>query len=203
VIGSGVCTAITFVGLKPGSTDWTRQSARMSRPADTSSTTDAATSEATRIDRSRSVRRPAPARDPSRRPERSRSLTTRMAGTTPNPIPVATVTIAANTRTRGSMAVASPTGSVAGTSRASSGTAAMATATPSSPPAADSKGLSVNSWRTSRSRPAPIAVRIASSFRRFRTRASRRPARFVHAMSRTQSDAPVSPTSSSRLCADT
>jgi hypothetical protein len=47
----------------------------------------------------------------------------RSAGTTPNPMPVASVTIAAKIRTRGSIALAAATGSVAGTRRARSGVA--------------------------------------------------------------------------------
>ena len=85
-------------------------------------------------------------------------------------------------------------GSEAGTSLASNGTAAAATSTPSAPPASASTRLSVINWRTSRSRPAPMAALTASSLWRASPRASSRFARFAQAISSTQIAAPLSAT---------
>jgi hypothetical protein len=61
----------------------------------------------------------------------------------------------------------------------------------------------VSSWRSRRSRPAPSAVRTASSWRRTSARASRSDARFVHAISKTQNAAPSSAVTISRDCGAT
>ena len=58
-------------------------------------------------------------------------------------------------------------------------------------------------WRTSLSRPAPIAVRTANSFRRPNVRARRRFARLVQVISNTHAEAAKSAASSSRDCSET
>ena len=63
----GVCSVSTPSGLNPGSMPCTVSSARISSPAETSSTTDATISTTTSAERSRSFC-PPPARAPSRRP---------------------------------------------------------------------------------------------------------------------------------------
>ena len=188
---------------KPGSTACTRQRARMSRPADTSSTTERATSAITSAPRSRSRRPPTPARAPSRKPAASTSRSARQAGAMPKPTAMRTVVIAAKTRMRQSTVGVSAIGSVVGTRRATSGVAVKARSTPSAPPSSASSRLSVRSWRSRRSRPAPSAVRTASSCRRTSARASSRLARFVHAMSRTHKAAPKSAFNSRRAWGET
>ena len=89
-------------------------------------------------------------------------------------------------------------GRVVGISRPSSGTAAIATATPRPPPSVATSRLSVRSWRTNRSRPAPSAVRTTSSRWRTSPRASSRLARLAQAMSSTHSEAPHNPRSKRR-----
>ena len=60
----------------------------------------------------------------------------------------------------------------------------------------------MRSWRTRRSRPAPRAALTASSWRRWKARASSRLARLVHAIRSTHSAAPKSATSRRRDCRD-
>ena len=156
----------------------------------------------TSAERSRSFW-PPPLRAPSRSPPRSASPPTRSTGARPNAMPVTTVRPIANSRTRMSTLGVLAIGSVAGTSRFSSGTAISATITPSAPPTPASSRLSVISCRIMRSRPAPIAVRTASSRRRPSARASSRFARFAQAISSTHAAAPQSASSSSRDCCDT
>ena len=66
-IGSEVCSVRTPSARKPGSLAWTFQIARISRPLEMSSTSDATTSATTSVDRSRSLRR-----RPSERPRGAR-----------------------------------------------------------------------------------------------------------------------------------
>jgi|GEM_PF-4295299 len=84
----------------------------------------------------------------------------------------------------------SETGREIGIRRDAIGTAAVARARPRAPPTTARTRLSVMSCRASRCRPAPIAILTASSLRRESARASRRFARFVHAIRRSPSAAP-------------
>ena len=70
--------------------------------------------------------------------------------------------------------------------------------TPIAPPTIDSIRLSASSWRSSRLRLAPIAVRMAISFCRAAARASSRLAMLAHAISSTKPTAPSS--TSSAVC---
>ena len=67
-----------------------------------------------------------------------------------------------------------------------------ASSSPKIPPARPSSVFSVRSWRTSRARPAPIAVRSAISRRRDADRDSSRFATFAEAISSTKPTAPNS-----------
>ena len=80
----------------------------------------------------------------------------------------------------------SVSGSDIGMSRASSGTEATATRTPSAPPSRARSRLSVTSCRTRRSRPAPSAARSSSSRLLAYARASSRFARLAQAISSTE-----------------
>jgi hypothetical protein len=159
-----------------------RQIARMSSPEETSSTIEPVTSRTTSALRTRCCDRPG----------------CRSAGSTPKPRPVMAISTAASVSTRKSRLGTSCSGSVVGTSCASSGRPAHARNTPAAPPMTASRTLSVTSCRTRRSRPAPRAVRIDSSRARLTPRASSSPARFAQARSRMHSDAPQSATSSRR-----
>ena len=133
-----------------------------------------------------------PPRAPSFNADPSVDRHVRRAGNTPNTRPVRTVSSPAPKSSRRSTGGTSAIGSVEGTSLAMSGADATATITPSAPPAPASTRLSVNIWRTRRSTLAPIAARTANSVRRASARAISRFARLVHAISNTQSEAPMS-----------
>src|SRR5207253_2557117 len=62
--------------------------------------------------------------------------------------------------------------------------------TPTIPPSTERGKVSVTSWRMIRPRPAPRAVRTATSVLRDAARASNRPATFAHPMIRTNATAP-------------
>ena len=188
----------TLSALKPGSRACTVHRARISRLAEASSTTDAVISTTTSAERSRSLPEPPPERSPSRSPAADALPVARSAGTRLKASPVSAVSATAKPSTRRSIAGPPAIGRAAGTRRASSGTAPHANATPSTPPRAPSSRPSVASWRTMRSRPAPMAARTASSCARARPRPSSRLARLAQAMSSTHSEAPQSATSSSR-----
>jgi len=201
-IGRAVSIVSTPSAWKPGSVASMRHNARTSKPAETSSTTQAATSPITSTERSRSLC-PPPARAPSRSALKSDWRHARSAGNTPKPTPVRQETSAAKISTRTSIDGACAMGSEAGTNRVSKRTAPAATSTPAAPPVSASTRLSVISWRTRRSRPAPMAVRTASSRCRANPRAINRFARFAQAISSTQSAAPLSAISNNRDCCDT
>ena len=169
----------------------------MSKPADTSSTTDPTISATTSVDRSRSVPRLAP-RAPSFNADPSVERHVRNAGRTPNTRPVTSVSMAAPTSIRRSTGGTSAIGKVEGTSRAIRGAETTARRTPNIPPAPASSRLSVIICRTNRSTLAPTAARTANSVRRESARDINRLARLVHAISSTQSDAPTSPHNSMR-----
>ena len=77
-----------------------------------------------------------------------------------------------------------------GLSTSRSRTPHVASTSPSAPPITDSKTLSVRSWRSSRPRAAPSALRTAISACRAFERARSRFAMFAHAMSSTNTTAP-------------
>ena len=70
---------------------------------------------------------------------------------------------------------------------------------PKIPPTIEISKLSVSSWRTMRPEPAPTAFRIANSLARIAPRASRRFARFAHAISKTKITAPINTRSAGRV----
>ena len=91
----------------------------------------------------------------------------------------------ANTSTRASSAIASCRGMLSPPSVTKNRVAQYASRTPAMPPTNASTNASVTIWRISMPRPAPSAVRIASSFRRADVRPSIRLARFAQAISST------------------
>ena len=126
-----------------------------------------------------------PLRAPSRSPSLARSRWCWSNGTMPNATPVTIVRAIANPTTRTSMDGVSAIGNAVGTRRERIGRVAAASARPSTPPVPVTTRLSVSSCRSTRSRPAPSAMRTAISRRRTIARASRRLVRFAHAINST------------------
>src|SRR5262245_2215043 len=188
--GSDIWIVSTESGRNPGSIDWTRHRARVNRPAVTRRTIESEISTITKIERKRSRRPPIPDREPSRNPSIFTLLHARHAGKTPKTSPVASVTRLVNANTRGSSIVASVNGNRVVMIADNTGSRAAAIRIPINPPATASTTLSVSNCRIRRSRPAPIAARTVSSFRRAIALANRRLVKFVHAISSTQNDAP-------------
>ena len=151
---------------KPDRVAWIVHSARISRPAETSSTTDATISATTSAERSAPCgRRPRARLRAARRRSafaadaQHRRQAERDAGERGQHSGEQQHAHVDRRRRSRSAAWSAPAAPAAAPPR-------QATATPSAPPTAASSRLSVISWRTSRSRPAPIAVRTASSRRR-------------------------------------
>ena len=125
-------------------------------------------------------------------------LTDRNVGRMPSRRPVPRDTASVNSRTRRSMPASSEISiGRGGVSVSSPRVAALATASPHTPPRSEMSRLSVSSCRTSRARLAPSDARIANSLRRARERASSRLAIFAQAMSRTSATIPSRPQPSS------
>ena len=130
----------------------------------------------------------------------------RQAGIIPNTPPVNTEMIAVNPRTVVSTSMRPSIGRNFAAEASMNVVPQTAARTPSVPPASESSKLSVRNWRTSRSRPAPSAARIAISLWRAVERASKRLPTFAHAIRSTNPTAPKSihnagrnlPTKSSR-----
>ena len=197
--GRGVLSVNTPVVRKPVSVDDTRHKARPSSPTDTSSTTESATCDTTRVDRTVSVRRPLPTRLDSRSAATSAPEAARRAGNTPNASAVSRVVAIATPRNRMSTDGLSASGSDVGTSRVRSGVLATASATPRMPPRIAITRDSVSICRMRRSRPAPMAARTAISRSRETLRLRSRLARFVLAMRSRQIAAAAMPMTSVRV----
>ena len=132
---------------------------RRNSPANTTSTSDSATCDAT-SERSSSRRR----RPPTSRPEEAarREAVERSAGSSPNSRQVSTAAATVNPRTRASGVRSSGSRSAAGIATRSNATLPHhANARPSAPPKPASNADSVSSCRTIRDRPAPSARRVA------------------------------------------
>lgn len=87
----------------------------------------------------------------------------RKAGISPKMRPAARATAAVKSSTGTPTATSARRGTSAGARRSSSGVASFAAATPVTPAASARTAASVTSWRTTRARDAPRAVRMASS----------------------------------------
>ena len=128
------------------------------------------------------------------------------AGSRPNSTPAASAVSAENVSARVSIAIGFQLRRSAGRSAARSGCEIHARPTPAAAPTTASSTLSVKSCRTTRSRLAPSADRIASSRLRDTPCVSSKPATFAHATSNSSATAPtiavstsvVLPTSASR-----
>ena len=104
------------------------------------------------------------------------------AGTIPNRTPTTADTATANAATRRSRRTSSSRGRFSGARASSPSTPHFAMTRPRTPPAVASTRLSVSSCVTRRARPAPSAVRTASSRRRPAPRASSSPATLAQAI---------------------
>ena len=174
---------------------------RIIRPEPTSSTNASATSATTAPSRSQ---RPAP--PPTRRPlERSTSITSGRdafhAGSTPKISAAANDASAVKASTVPSSDTAVARGRPSGDSWISASMPNCASSSPKPPPIAASTRLSATSWRTMRQRLPPMAARTASSRSRAEARTSSRLATFAHAISSTNTTAPISATSCGRTSA--
>ena len=191
VSGRSTVIDMTCAGRKPSSIVRSRWKLRSIRPAPVSSIRASATSATTSPPRSRP--RPVVARMPLPGDAAEPGPVAATAGASPNATPVTRATPKVNSNTPASIRMSCVRGIVpAGASASSPRIPASATGTPTAAPSRNSTVLSVSSWRTSRPRPAPSAVRIATSFRRAAPRMRSRFATFAHAMSSTNATAPAS-----------
>jgi hypothetical protein len=172
---------------KPGSNRSSLRRSRTSSPAMVSSGSATATCPATRRSRNamRRERLPGPL-SPDLSTEARSVFSIWNAGASPKSSELSTAAASENRSTRSSRRMVSDTGSVVGNS--SVFRARMAPTEMAMPPALPirpSSRLSVSNWRSSRPRPAPIAMRTANSRERARARLSSRFATFAHAINRT------------------
>ena len=113
-------------------------------------------------------------------------------------MPHASETAMVNAATRRSRPGVTKLGNVTGLCAMQRATATRASTSPTAAPSIVSTQLSVISWRSSRPRPAPSAVRTAISRRRASDRAISRLATLAQAMSRTNATAAISVSSAGR-----
>jgi len=125
-------------------------------------------------------RAPVPCRPPPARSARGASADDRRAGRTPATATVSAAMIAAKIRTRASMPGSPSSCSHCGIRRVSAPKVAALTIQPPAAPAAASRTASINSCRAIAARPAPSAVRTASSRRRSSPCASSSPRTLTH-----------------------
>ena len=162
---------------------------RTVRPAANNSSEASAISETTSAMRMRRLT-PAGARPPSFRATFTSCPARFQAGSRPNTTPVTTESASVNISTRGSSRMwLRPTNATpSGVSWRSAAIAHHATNSPAAPPARPSTTDSVSICPAIRVRPAPTALRTATSRRRFAAFASSRLATFTHAISSTNAD---------------
>ena len=134
-------------------------------------------------------------RPPSCSVVRKPGCAVRRAGARPKRIPEIIEMAAAKTNTRPSKPIASARGRCCGSSPTAACVPQAARIRPRPPPRMESSTLSVSSWRITRLRLAPKAVRIANSRARTVARASRRLATFTQAINNTN---PTAANSTSR-----
>ena len=181
----------TFRMSMPGWTANRRRSVRPNIPAVTSRTMAKAISDTTKpLCRRREL--PARVRPPARSVcSRSREGA-RRAGASPKRRPLNREAPTANRSTCQSNCTSSARGKLPGQSATNGRTPTAASKAPNKPPESPSTALSVRHWRTSRLRPAPRAVRMASSRSRETARANSRLATLTQAISSTTLTAPSS-----------
>ena len=188
---------------KPGCTRWTRMKLLISRPAPASSATASASSATTNPLLTRRLRRPVIApRPPSFRAPTSAPRVTWKAGILPNRRPVSIATSPANAATVASTRTSPRRGMPSGCRLTSASLPHQARSNPQMPPPSDSSTLSVSNCRISRPRPAPSAVRTASSLSRAAARASVRLATLMQAIKSTNPTAPRTSNSDIRSLAN-
>src|SRR5882724_9258572 len=190
----------TFFASNPGFTFHSAVKVRIISPAPTSKTSASAISAATSA-RCTRWRVPLPPRPPSLRARCAVAFVVLNAGISPKQIPASNEIAAAKIRTRPSIPASEERGSVIGSTRNAAFVPLAASSTPSPPPIAASKMLSVSSCRRIRPWPAPRALRIANSCVRAIERASRRLATFTQAISSTNPTAPNNNSRNGFTCA--
>jgi hypothetical protein len=185
------CRVSTDEGSNPGLSAARFRTDRIIRPAPTSSTTASDSSTTTSPLRSRRDWRPSPVRADSFNAPFTSTPRACRPGARPTRMPHATDTAIVNAATRRSMPGVTKLGRETGLCLTSADTAARARSRPPAAPISVSTQLSVISWRSSRPRPAPSAVRRAISRRRASDRAMRRLATLAHAISSTKATAAI------------
>ena len=183
---------------KPGRTRRISAKLRRRSPAPASSISESANWPTTSARRSRPREGPTVPGPPSLRPSTRLVRVACSAGTRPNSTVVSAVSAAAKPSTARSSRTSARWRIDSGAAASSRSSDQMESSTPQTVPASASNALSVRSWRTSRDRGAPSAVRTAISLLRAAPRASIRFATFAQAMSRTSRTAPRSTRSGCR-----
>ena len=186
-------------GSKPIFTSSTLIRLRISRPAPTSSTQAKATSDTTRALRTQV--RPRPSVDPRLASFSALVITDPdacSAGATPKTRPVTSARITAKPSAAPSVRTSRSSGMLTASSWVSSRVPPRAMIRPSTAPLHDSTSPSVSSCASSRRRPAPSAMRMATSFCRAAVRASSRFDRLAQTISMTMPTAPASTHAASR-----
>jgi hypothetical protein len=167
------------------SAPWSARRLRTRSPAPATTTIASDTWPTTRPWRSACAPGPAEApRPPPRSHAPGSPRADRSAGSSPASSAAAAVAASAKNSTRASAWIISRLGSSGGARATSTRTAAKASPVPSTPPRSASVPLSVRSWRTRRPRPAPSALRTASSRVRAEPRTSSRLATLTQAIRR-------------------
>ena len=166
---------------------------RSKSDAPTSRTSASASWAARRIRRRVAARRPEVARPgASRRASESTDPEAENAGRRPASAAAASPAASAKRRERASTEISALRGRAAPPSRTRAAVSQTAPSVPRAPPESASTTVSARKCRTMRPRDAPMAVRIATSRRRARPRASSRFATFTQASNRTNATATTS-----------
>ena len=185
-----ISTATTPSGENPGSIRSRRTKLDTRSAVTTSRVTDNATCIPSSVARTRCPPRSVAPWPPARSAAWTSRAATRHAGSNATTRPATTAVAPANAITLTSMLTSLTRGKSSGAVRTNRLIASHATSSPSAPPIVASNSCSRTTWRTSRSRLAPSAVRTAASRSRPTVRVSDRLARFEHAISTTAAIAP-------------
>ena len=189
--GSQMRMVNTFSGRKPGSTCIKRRKLFSSSPAPASSTSDKAISATTSERRSANDDLPAVEPRPPSLRDSCETLDICKLGAMPKSTPVPMEISVVKASTQPSRCAPARRGKLAAAMVVRTRTPHRAITSPATPPASAKATLLVRSWRTSRRRSAPKAVRIAISRSRAEERASRRLATLAQAIKSTRPTAPI------------
>ena len=188
--GNAIFIDSTLSVRNPGSTDSRRLKLRSRSPAPLSSVTASASSPTTMARLARLVIvLPCEPRPPLRSASATPRPATCIAGNEPKTRPATSAASVVAASVRPSIDAFCTSNSPGGTWASKTVIPIFANPMPIAAPTTESITLSVISWRTSRPRPAPSALRIAISVSRADARTSRRFATLAHAINRTSTTA--------------